>query len=597
MSPRAPRTASIAQQLSVSLFFLAIACLLLTGGGLIYLAFQAQTRQLAVLQQERSASAADEISAYMDDLQRKLGYLARVRGMTTLPPATQQRMLEGLARHNSAYEALAIADRHGRVVASYAGDRRAFPREVGQSTPFLRAYRLQEDYVAPVGADPGSHLPVTTLAVPIRDAQDRVDGALLARIDLSYLWFIVSQIDVGRTGYAYVLDERNVLIAKKGDTAKTFKLVDVSDRPFVQRLTQGKGETRAPYRGLSGAEVIGSIAPVGAVRWNVVVELPTAEAYAPIRSMLLVMGLALAGGTLAAVGLGRLFARQITRPLERLTEAATRITAGETGIRVDDSSRNELGILAGAFNEMTSQLVEMIDRLEERVQERTQQLEAANRELEAFSYSVSHDLRAPLRSIEAFSEMLEEDYRDRLDATGVDYLRRVRKASERMGLLIEDLLQLSRVSRGELRQETVDLTRLARAIVYELQQTQPDRRVRVEIADGLQARGDPRLLEVALDNMLGNAWKYTGKREDACIELGELEQDGQRVFYVRDNGTGFDMARADKLFIPFQRLHSAEEFPGTGIGLATVQRIIQRHGGAVWAESEVDRGATFYFRL
>jgi len=235
--------------------------------------------------------------------------------------------------------------------------------------------------------------------------------------------------------------------------------------------------------------------------------------------------------------------------------------------------------------------------LERRVIERTARLEALNRELEAFSYSVSHDLRAPLRSIDGFSQSLLEDYAGRLDDTGRDYLCRVRAASQRMAQLIDDLLNLSRITRAEIYREEVDLSALARSIVAELQKSQPERPVEFTIAPGLAAEGDARLLRIALENLLNNAWKFTSKHPAARIEFGAMEQEGQTVYFIRDDGAGFDMAYADKLFGAFQRLHTASEFPGTGIGLATVQRIIHRHGGCVWARGEVERGATFYFTL
>jgi PAS domain S-box-containing protein len=224
-------------------------------------------------------------------------------------------------------------------------------------------------------------------------------------------------------------------------------------------------------------------------------------------------------------------------------------------------------------------------------------LEAANGELESFSYSVAHDLRAPLRSIDGFSQALLEDHADQLDEEGRKYLRFVRESAQHMGHLIDALLTLSRVTRSELHQEDVDLSALARAAVARLRRSQPDRPVDVVLQEGLEDRGDPRLLTVVLDNLLGNAWKFTGKRDVARIELGVSSTDGRPVYWVRDNGAGFDMAFASKLFGVFQRLHATTEFEGTGVGLATVQRIVSRHGGRVWAEGEVDRGATFYFTL
>ena len=235
--------------------------------------------------------------------------------------------------------------------------------------------------------------------------------------------------------------------------------------------------------------------------------------------------------------------------------------------------------------------------LEGRVRERTAQLEAANRELEAFSYSVSHDLRAPLRGIDGWTLAFLEDYAQGLDKQGRGYLERVRTETQHMGQLIDDLLSLSRVGRAEMQREPVDLSALAWVIIDRLRETGPERRVEFAIQEGLTAVGDPQLLEVALSNLLDNAWKFTGKRAGGVIEFGRVFPEGQPVFFVRDNGAGFDPAHADKLFGAFQRLHKASEFPGTGIGLATVQRIVHRHGGRVWAEAVADRGATFFFTL
>jgi len=224
-------------------------------------------------------------------------------------------------------------------------------------------------------------------------------------------------------------------------------------------------------------------------------------------------------------------------------------------------------------------------------------VEAANRELESFSYSVAHDLRAPLRSIDGFSQALLEDYDDKLDDEGRQYLRYVRESAQQMAQLIDDLLNLSRLTRSELKREPIDLSGIARAVVAELVRRTPDRHVAVRIEDGLAADGDGRLMKVALENLLGNAWKFTGKRADPEIELGAVTLGGLLTYYVRDNGAGFDMAYSDKLFGVFQRLHGANEFEGTGVGLVTVHRIVRRHGGKIWAEAVVDHGATFFFTL
>jgi light-regulated signal transduction histidine kinase (bacteriophytochrome) len=244
-----------------------------------------------------------------------------------------------------------------------------------------------------------------------------------------------------------------------------------------------------------------------------------------------------------------------------------------------------------------AEIRQLIESLERRVTERTEQLEAANRELESFAYSVSHDLRAPLRSIDGFSQALLEDYGATLDASGLDHLQRVRAAAQRMGRLIDDLLNLSRLSRSEMHREPVELSAVARKIAAELRRAEPERQVTFVLAENIVVEGDARLLYAALENLLGNAWKFTARHPEARIEFGATRHEDRLAYFVRDDGAGFDMAYAGKLFGAFQRLHHAREFDGTGLGLATVQRIIHRHGGRIWAEAEVEQGATFYFTL
>jgi len=240
---------------------------------------------------------------------------------------------------------------------------------------------------------------------------------------------------------------------------------------------------------------------------------------------------------------------------------------------------------------------ELNRELERRVRERTAQLEDANRELDTFAYTVSHDLRAPLRAIDGFSTALLKDYRDKLDEEGKTYLRYLQEGSYEMRDLIDGLLSLSRSSRGELSAEKVDLSAMATIVANELHKAEPDRRVSIHIAPGVKVIADHRLLRSVMENLLGNAWKYTSQRSDGRIEFGTEELGGKTVYFVRDNGAGFDMANSDKLFLPFHRLHKAGEFPGIGIGLATVERIIHRHNGQIWAQAAVGEGATFHFTL
>lgn len=327
----------------------------------------------------------------------------------------------------------------------------------------------------------------------------------------------------------------------------------------------------------------------------------------------------LAIAMLAAYALAAALQGQISEPILALANTATAVaTRQDYFARAPKFGQDELGQLADAFNQMLGRLEEQkqelqrhATRLEQRVAERTVELEhrnealrrnaaellAANTELDAFAYSVSHDLRAPLRSIDGFSQVLLEDYAAQLGDAGRDSLQRVRAASQRMATLIDDLLKLARVTRAEMRTERVDLSGIAREIVLDIQRTTPDRQVEFAIAPGLEAQGDTRLLRVVLDNLLRNGWKYTGKQPQPRVEFTAVDDNGDRVFMIKDNGAGFDMKYADKLFGVFQRLHSAAEFEGTGVGLATVRRIITRHGGRIWAEGAVDQGATFYFTL
>jgi signal transduction histidine kinase len=328
---------------------------------------------------------------------------------------------------------------------------------------------------------------------------------------------------------------------------------------------------------------------------------------------------AMAVSLLAAYFLAALLQGWISQPILALADTARAIsTKQDYSVRAPKLGEDELGTLTDAFNQMLGRIEDQ-DRelrrhatdLEQRVAERTHELEerneslrrnaaellAANQELDAFAYSVSHDLRAPLRSIDGFSHILLEDYAAQLDEAARDSLRRVRAASQRMGALIDDLLKLARVTRVEMRTEVVDVSGMARDIAADLQRTDAARQVEFVIAPGLKARADPPLLRVVLENLLRNSWKYTAKQPRPRVEFGSTEANGGRAFMVRDNGAGFDMKYMDKLFGVFQRLHSAAEFEGTGVGLATVRRIITRHGGRIWAEGAVDQGATFYFTL
>jgi signal transduction histidine kinase len=337
-----------------------------------------------------------------------------------------------------------------------------------------------------------------------------------------------------------------------------------------------------------------------------------------------------AGGLLGAMLVATLIClwlqSGITNPIKSIaTVARDVVTRKEFDRRAEKNSADEVGMLVDAFNEMLEEIdmrtralemsnlnlaaeigkheesrelvLQLNSELEQKVRERTRELETINQELETFCYSVSHDLRSPLRSISGFSQALIEELPGELSGDARRYFDKIIAATSRMGQLIEDLLNLSRVSRGELVRQELCFSTLAREVAHDVQGVYPHLAPELSVWDAIDAEADPKLLRIALENLLGNAWKFSGKQDNPRIEVGMLKDGTREIYFVRDNGVGFDMKYADKLFGPFQRLHAVHEFPGTGIGLATVQRIIHRHGGRIWCDSTPGVSTTFYFTL
>lgn len=325
------------------------------------------------------------------------------------------------------------------------------------------------------------------------------------------------------------------------------------------------------------------------------------DSYQEIRNLGILIA-ATGMGLIVVFGVG--FGYLLTYRLQKVVHTASQLAQGDYSVRTHLRGSDEVAQVGTAFDSMADviaeerrQLASTNSSLEQRVLERTHALEDANREYEAFAYAISHDLRAPLRSLNGFSQALADDYAAKLDDTARDYLDRIKNSALKMAQLIDDLLTLSRVNRAEIRNTTFDISQVCVEVIEELRADEPARDISIDIQPAMMVQGDSHLIRSALSNLIGNAWKFTGKTSDARIRFYSEQKDGDTVYIVEDNGAGFDMEYAGKLFTPFQRLHHERDFPGTGIGLSTVQRIIYRHGGKIWAEGAIDQGATFYFTL
>lgn len=509
------------------------------------------------------------------------------------------------------YVVIAVADPDGRIIVSSAGETGTMS-VVGRSF-FTRAVSTGGLVVSDYELDPIVGRPIIAVSYPTYDSKGNLIGVeyvafetpvLRARLSAAEsAYFVEDMID----GEGVIVARRPVLPGLEGTTA--------SDAPLSRvMLRQGAGS--AVVAGLDGVTRQYYFAPVfpeGEGNLRLAVGFSVDEFLAEQRASFNFTLLGFGGIALLALVVAWLVGTySVYRPIRLLGTAAARLAGG------DLSARSEVSTGAGEFDDLGRRfdaMAEAIERqvaeleqarretlalnadLEERVRSRTTELQASNKELEAFNYSVSHDLRAPLRAIDGFSQALLEDYADRLDDGGRENLSRVKAAANRMGELIDSLLALSRLTRVEMDVKDVDLSRLASEVAGELRGHHPDHDVEFSVQPGIVAKADPALVRSVLENLLGNAWKFTAGTAEPHIEFGAERVGDETVYFVKDDGAGFDMAYADKLFGAFQRLHDQSEFPGTGVGLATVARVVHRHGGRVWAEGRPGEGATFYFTL
>lgn len=509
------------------------------------------------------------------------------------------------------YAVIAVVDPSGRILVSSTDQTRSV--NVADEDFFTRAVRTGVLGVSGYRIDPLVRRPTINISYPVYDR-----GGMLIAVE--YIGFEPARFRSRLAPAAFagstelLVDGRGIVNARSPEgSAAEGKVLSSADLIRVVLASRRGDVITSGLDGVSRQYYFTPVFQQPEGEFYLVSGFPEAQLLAGQRRSL--------GFTLAGFGVFALFALgvawivgtvSIYRPIRTLEAVAGRLAQGDLSARSEVSTRSdEIGALGREFDNMAeviqahvrqleltqSEITALNAELETRVRRRTSELEASHKELEAFNYSVSHDLRAPLRAIDGFSQALLEDYRDKFDEEGRDHLDRVKAAANRMGELIDSLLTLSRLSRCEMEVRRVDLSAIATEVVEALRDGQPDRAIEVTIQPDVSGECDPVLIRSVLENLFGNAWKFTGRTAEPRIEFGTTQVDGEHAYYVRDNGAGFDMAYSNKLFSAFQRLHGQAEFPGIGIGLATVSRIISRHGGRVWARGAPGVGATFFFTL
>ena len=495
-------------------------------------------------------------------------------------------------------------DLAGRIVCSAVAQPGGKPVSVAKTEWFQRALVEKRFIMGNPFIGPITGKWVSVLVYPIYDDLNILKGFVALPLDLVAYDPKISAAPMPPGTRYGLLGADGTLIWRNTDPDGLIGK-DLRHLDLVQNLLATK-DGLIETAGSDGIFRLYAITPVQEANWYSYVSIPSQPLYAAAKKNIIRNSLLALLSLLVLAGIAILLARRIALPAIALAANARAIKKGEYDVRAKAADISEMAEVAEEFNEMVEswqaaerQLHDLNIHLEVRVQARTAELKKANQELSAFSYAVSHDLRAPLRAIDGFCHMLLEDYGERLDDAGRGYLNRVRRASQHMAEIIDDMLGMARSVRDEMSCGVFDLSTLARTVAADIEASSPRAGVEWRIPDGIMAFGDENLLSVLLENLLGNAYKYTSKQASARIEIGLLpdKQDGKAVYFVKDDGVGFDMGHSGKLFGMFQRLHSGGDFDGHGIGLATVQRIIQRHGGEIWADSQVEQGATFFFTL
>lgn len=552
----------------------------------------AQARENVVEQVQAMAhSIADDAQAYLERSRGQLSYLAARPGIRAMDPANCDPMISELHHMSALYSVVLLVDGQGRMVCQSLPATGAAPsyadREWFQGA--MRSDGMRAG-VPIVGRLTGSL--VVPLTMPVQDLQGQTIGAVMFAATLAEITHLVKRsVPLPPNSLITIVGSEGGIIARSPDPENMLGKDARQIQTLARHLKIREGHDTAP--GADGFIRIFGFTSIPEFNWLVSVGVPPdalqSQYLERLAQTVTIVVAVLAGALLFSIYMTRL----IRIPITSLARAARSAAKGEFGVQAVESGPIEVEDVAREFNRMLARRSES----EAALALKNAQLEAANKELDAFSYSASHDLRSPLQTIDGFSRALQEDYGEKLEPEARDYLQRIRHAVQLMAQLVDDLLKLSRLSRAEMSFQVVDLATIAAGVAEQLRAQEPGRDIVINITPKATVYGDEHLLSVVMENLLGNAWKFSSRHAKARVEFGFLERDTERIYFVRDDGAGFDMERVEKLFIPFQRLHSTSDFPGTGIGLALVRRIILRHGGRVWAEGAPEKGATIYFTL
>lgn len=624
---------TITNQLRYGLISLVVITSLMTAGIIATLSFQTQLNQSIYLQQTQSELAAQKITNYLEDLQQKLNYLARIKGLIDLSPDIQENLLIALTRHNKAYEFVAIFDKNGEQIAGFSSYEKIKLTNQKQEAFFQKSFKEQRDYISEVKLDTKLNIPVVTFAFPIRNNQDQIAGVLLAKINLKFLWFILSQNPVGKTGYTYIIDNRLFLIASPESSQENPQIKDISNLNYIQKLTpqllSPQSQFLNQYQGLKNVEVLGAIANIPSVKWKVITELPTAEIYQPLQQMLISVILTLIIAGLITIIISFIFTKQIIDPLQKLTLTATEIQQGNFNIKVNLKSNNEFAILGQVFNQMTEELKESFKNLEQtnqelenRVKKRTKQLEealikadSANKAKSQFLTNMSHELRTPLNGILGIAQVLQDA--PHLTKYEQEEINIIYQSGSHLLTLINDILDLSKIEAGkvELYPNFFAFSQLLQGVISlcQIQSTAKHIDFKWEINGQLPSmiKADETRLRQVLINLLSNAIKFTETGQVIWnIDLiyppqnqNNIDQINPQdlidiIFTIEDTGIGISPEKLELIFLPFEQVsHRKLKAEGTGLGLAISQKLVEMMGGKITVKSEEKKGTIFTFSI